>query len=201
MKLIYSPTSPYARKVRVVILEKKLGNQVDLVNLAPSELPDELVKANPLSRIPTLIRDNGAPLIDSPFICEYLDQLGNDAGRLSGQGDDVWNIKHLHAMGDGILDTIFSVSMERRRDESEQSPAYIKGQVNRVQRTVDALNKEVGTFSANPKLGELTVACALGYIELRLSNDMDWRAGNSALADWFAEISKRPSLAQTEPPK
>ena len=201
MKLIYSPTSPYARKVRVVIIEKQLENQIDLVNLAPAELPSELVKANPLSRIPTLVRDNGAPLIDSPFICEYLDSLGNDAGRLSGQGEGIWDIKHLHAMGDGILDTIFSVSMERRRDESEQSPAFIKGQVTRVQRAVDALNEEVGNFSADPKLGELTVACALGYIDLRLSNDMDWRAGNSALADWFTEISKRPSLAQTEPPK
>ena len=75
MKLIYSPTSPYARKVRTVIIEKQLENQVDMVNLAPADLPQELLIANPLSRVPTLIRDNGAPLIDSPFICEYLDSL------------------------------------------------------------------------------------------------------------------------------
>ena len=201
MKLIYSPTSPYARKVRVVILEKELESQVGLVILAPSELPAELLKANPLSRIPTLVRDSGSPLIDSPFICEYLDSLGNNAGILSGMGEDIWAVKHLHAMGDGILDTVFSVSMERRRNESEQSPAFIKGQVARVQRTVNALNEEVASFSSKPKLGELAMACALGYIDLRLSNDLDWRAGNSHLSDWFAEISKRPSLANTEPPK
>jgi glutathione S-transferase len=201
MKLIYSPTSPYARKVRVVILEKNLESQVDLVNLAPSELPVELLEANALSRIPTLVRDNGSPLIDSPFICEYLDSLGNNAGTLSGIGEDLWAVKHLHAMGDGVIDTVFTISMERRRNKSEQSPVFIKGQVARVQRTVNALNKEVGTFSREPKLGELAMACALGYIDLRLSNDLDWRNGNSPLSNWFSEISKRPSLINTEPPK
>ncbi len=201
MKLIYSPTSPYARKVRVVILEKKLENHVDLVNLAPSELPIELLKANPLNRIPTLVRDNGSPLIDSPFICEYLDSLGNNPVVLSGTGEDLWAVKYLHAMGDGIIDTVFTVSMERRRNEIEQSATFIKGQVARVQRTINTLNEEVAIFAREPKLGELSMACALGYIDLRLSNDLDWRVGNSSLSNWFSEISKRPSLANTEPPK
>jgi len=201
MKLMYSPASPYARKVRAVIIEKQLEDQVNLVTLAPSDLPQELLDASPLSRVPTLVRDNGEPLIDSPYICEYLDSLGSDAGRLSGQGDDVWAVKHLHATGDGIIDSAFSISMERRRDENEQSPGFIKKQIARIARGVNALNEEVKNFSNEPKLGELAVACSLGYLDLRLSNDLDWRTNNTDLANWYAEISKRPSMAQTEPPK
>ena len=140
MKLLYSPTSPYARKVRAVIIEKGLEDSVELVSLAPSELPKELLAANSLARIPTLVKNDGSPLVDSPVICEYLDSLGDDAGALSGTGDNVWDVKHLHAFADGIIDTIFSIAMERRRDVSEQSPGYIQGQLTRISRGISTLN-------------------------------------------------------------
>lgn len=201
MKLLAAPTSPYVRKVRVLVIEKQLQDQVEIVNVAASDLPAELVNANPLARIPTLVRDDGSSLVDSPVICEYLDSLGKDAGERSGTGDDVWAVKHLHAFADGVIDTVFSIAMERRRDESEQSPAYIKKQIERIARGVAALNAQVGSFAETPNLGEIAVACCLGYMDLRLANDIDWRKENAALAEWFAEVSKRPSLTQTKPPQ
>ncbi len=201
MKLFSSPTSPYARKVRALIIEKQLENQVEIIPTAPAELPKDLLAANPLGRIPTLLTDDGMPLIDSPVICEYLDSLGSNAGERSGQGEGVWAVKQLHAFADGIIDTVFTISMERRRDESEQSPGYIKGQIKRIKRGVEALNTQAKTLASVPNLGEIAVACCLGYMDLRLSNDYDWRADNADLAAWYADISKRPSIAQTQPPQ
>jgi len=201
MKLLAAPTSPYVRKVRALIIEKQLEDQVDVVTVTTADLPDELLNANALARIPTLVLDDGSSLIDSPVICEYLDSLGDDAYARSGSGDHVWAVKHLHAFADGVTDTVFSIAMERRRDENEQSPGYIQKQIARIARGVSALNAQVSSFADTPNLGEIAVACCLGYMDLRLSNDIDWRKDNSALADWFAEISKRPSLAQTKPPQ
>lgn len=201
MKLFSSPTSPYARKVRALIIEKQLEGQVEIIQTAPSELPQDLLAANPLARIPTLLMDDGTPLIDSPVICEYLDSLGDKAGERSGTGKDVWTVKHLHAYADGIIDTAFTISMERRRDESEQSPSYIQGQVKRIERGVEALNTQAKTLSAVPNLGEIAVACCLGYLDLRIGNDYDWRANNPDLAAWYADVAKRPSIARTQPPQ
>ncbi len=201
MKLLYSPASPYARKVRVLIIEKNLQDQVELVPVVPADKPDSLISANPLGRIPTLVRDDGSSLFDSPVICEFLDTLGDGTDGRSGTGDGQWAVKHLHAYGDGISDTVFTVSMERRRDASEQSPAYINSQVARVARGLSDLNHRVGDFALTPNLGEIAVACSLGYADLRLAKDLDWRAANPALAAWYGEICKRPSMAQTEPPK
>lgn len=201
MKLIYSPTSPYARKTRAVVIEKNLQDSVELLNLSPGDNPDVLLTANSLNRIPTLIRDDGKPLIDSPFICEYLDSLGENAGQLTGSGDDIWEIRHLHAFADGIIDSIFIIAMERRRDAGEQSPSYIQKQIERISRGLGTLNTQVSGFPAEPNLGLITVGCVLGYMDIRLQNDLDWRAEFSNLASWYAEFSKRPSMVETAPPQ
>lgn len=167
MKLIYAPTSPYARKTRVVVIEKELQGSVELLSLAPGELPKELLDANALSRIPTLVRDNGKTLIDSPFICEYLDSLGDNAGQLSGHGDDAWEIRHLHAFADGIIDSIFIIAMERRRDENERSPSYIDTQIKRISRGLASLEAQASGFPTEPNLGLITVGCTLGYMDIR----------------------------------
>lgn len=200
MKLIYSPTSPYARKTRAVVYEKDLSDQVEFLNLSPADNPEALLNANALNRIPTLVRDDGRPLIDSPYICEYLDSLGANAGQLSGEGDAVWEIRHLHAFADGIIDSIFVVAMERRRDESEQSPSYIQKQIERVSRGLAHLEAQVSDFPEDPNLGLIALGCALGYMDIRLQNDVDWRAANPALASWFEVFSRRPSMVETAPP-
>ncbi|NQV98275.1 MAG: glutathione S-transferase N-terminal domain-containing protein [Rhodospirillales bacterium] len=200
MQLIYSPTSPYARKTRAVVIEKNLQDQVEFLNLSPGDNPKALLDANALNRIPTLIRDDGKPLIDSPFICEYLDSLGADAGRLTGHGDAVWEIRHLHAFADGIIDSIFAIAMERRRDAGEQSPAYIQKQLERIGRGLNTLNGQAAGFSSEPDLGQFAVGCTLGYMDIRLQNDLDWRATCPNLATWYAAFSKRPAMAETAPP-
>ena len=200
MKLIYSPSSPYARKTRAVVIEKKLTDKVEFVNLSPADNPKLLLDANPLNRIPTLILDNGKPMIDSPVICEYLDSLGDHPGQLTGHGDAVWDIRHMHAFADGILDSIFAISMERRRDESEQSPSYIQKQIARIGRGLATLDAQVAGFSQDPDLGVITVGCVLGYMDIRLQNDVDWRADCPRLATWYAEFSKRPAMVETAPP-
>lgn len=200
MKLLFSPTSPYVRKVRALIIEKQLEDQVEMVTVVTTDLPDNLLDANPLARIPTLILDDGSTLFDSRVIMEYLDSLGRDAGARSGQGEGVWAVKHLHAWADGILDSIFIIAMERRRPENERSPAYIEKQLGKIERGIAGLDAKVSEFSEIPNLGEIAVACCLGYADLRLSHDLDWRASNPVLAAWFSGISTRPSISETTPP-
>ena len=200
MKLIYSPTSPYARKTRIVVIEKNLQDRVEFLNLSPGDNPEALLNANSLNRIPTLIRDDGKPLIDSPFICEYLDSLGDNAGQLTGYGDDIWETRHLHAFADGIIDSIFVIAMERRRDAGEQSPSYIQKQIERISRGLGTLDAQASDFASEPNLGLITIGCVLGYMDIRLQNDVDWRADCPNLATWYGEFSKRPSMLETAPP-
>ena len=197
MKLYYSPTSPYARKVRIVALERGLDGGIEMIPATPFENP-VVAAANPLSKIPALVLDNGEALYDSPVICEYLDSLGDGLRVIPASGDARWATLRLQALADGVLDAAFSTVMEMRRAEPERSEEWLQRWRASILRAIVAAADEPATTAADQNLGQITLACALGYVDFRLPG-IDWRAAAPGLVAWFDAWSQKPSFAATIP--
>ena len=201
MKLYQSPASPYARKVRALLIETGLDALVDEMLQAPRENTRGFHKKNPLARIPVLETDKGEILFDSPVICEYLDSLSKKRKLFPAAGAARWRALKLQALGDGIMDAAVPLRQETVRPDGEKSPEFISRTQANILRTLDALNAEArgAKLPAQPSIGTLSVACALGYLDFRFPH-LEWRKGRAALAKWFEAFGKRPSIARTAPP-
>jgi glutathione S-transferase len=199
MKLFVTPNSPYARKVRIVLLEKRIECEMVEVDLSS---PDSPVPAyNPLGKIPTLVLDDGSVLYDSPVITEYLDKktpvmhLIPVARRIE--------VRRWEALADGICDAAVAVVMENRRDPAKQDEQVIARQRTKVERALRALSEELGgnkwcvgnTFG----LADIAVCCALAYLSNRMP-EINWREMYPNLAALYAKLLQRPSFASTTPP-
>jgi glutathione S-transferase len=200
MKLYYSPTSPYVRKVMICVHELGLIEPVQTVptNVTPTSPPSEYARHNPLMKVPTLERADGKHLFDSLVICEYLDALGGHK-LFPAAGNARWDALHLHALGSGINDATLLV-----RYESALRPAalrwddWCKGQWSKVDRGLDALDAEAGAWNDTFLIGQVAVTCALGFLDFRFT-DRAWRTGRPALAAWFDRVSQRDSVQRTQP--
>ena len=199
MQLIMSPASPFVRKIRVLVREAKLTDVVEEIDVATTPLASasEAVDANPLGRIPALIRDEGPALYDSRVISRYLDDY---AGSGLYPSSRLWEILTLEATGDGIMDSTVSMSYEMRlRPEEKQSEDWINAQWGKVERTLDAIGSRWMSHLEGPlNMGQISVACALSYIDFR-HDVRNWREGRKALADWHAGFSDRQSMIDTVP--
>lgn len=198
MKLFYANTSPYARKVRVVAAEKNLDGRIEAVLCNPFDESPELKAANPLSKIPSLVMDNGEALYDSPAICEYLDSLDPNNRLIPEKGPARWTVLRRHALADGILDAAFAIVMERRRPEGEQSPSWIERWSAAIGRSVDVLETEIASFPTETDLAHVSIGCALAYLDFRLP-DQEWRTGHPETVKWFETFAERPSMKDTRP--
>lgn len=196
MKLFFSPNSPYARKCRVVILEKGLEG-IELVSLMPSDNPPELWAVNPLGTVPALVTRDGLHLCESPVICEYLDGLPSGAARLLPEQDRVC-ILALAALADGIMDAAVTCVMEGRRPQERQWQAMVERKQNAILRAIDKISKVKFDLSAPLTLGTLNTAIALLYVDFRLPH-LPWRSEHPALAAWVDAINRRPSFTATLP--
>ena len=196
MKLHFSPTSPYVRKVRAVAAEKGLTDRIELLDSSPW-VENDLATANPAGRVPALETDDGLALFDSRVICEYLDELG-DGPSLFPAGADRWAVLRTAALAEGILDAGVSIANERRKDETHWSDWYIGRQQEKIHRSLDVLESEIDTLSGPTNIAQIGVGVALGYIEFRGHVD-DWRKGHPKLTAWYEEFSDRPSMAATAP--
>ena len=197
MKLYIAAPSPFARKCRIVAREKGLADRIAEMTVDPYANAPELLASNPLVQIPTLIAEDGLPLNDSPVICEYLDSLG--AGpRLIPQGDARWATLRLQALADGVLDAAFSSVMETRRPEAQRSEEWLTRWRASIARAVTAAGVEPARTSPELNLGQITLACALGYLDFR-HPDIDWRRAAPELTPWFETWAARPSFAATVP--
>lgn len=200
MRLFHAPTSPFARKVRVLIAEKGIGG-IELVAVSPFDAPAELAGSNPLSKVPALILGDGLALYDSPVICEYLDWVSGDPLMIPRDGDQRWQVLRRQALANGIMDSCLSLALEiNRRPDNERSPSWIEHWCRTMRRSTDALEAEIGSYAASVDIGHVATACALAYLDLRAAKHLDWRAGRPALADWFAAFSQRPSMLATQVP-
>jgi glutathione S-transferase len=197
LKLYYSSVSPYARKVRVLIAEKGLEDRIALQSRLPFERPAELVALSPLSKVPCLVLEDGTPLYDSPFICEYLDRLFGPE-LLPANGPARWVALGRQALADGVLDAGVSIRQERARPESERSPSWITRQAEVIDRSLNAFEKAIADFGGSFSVGHIALGCALGWLDFRMP-DHDWRAKRPGLARWFDQISARASMIATRP--
>ena len=197
MKLRYSPTSPYVRKVTVAAIETGLDKRIERILTIPASSPD-LASDNPLGKVPTLILDNGERLIDSPVIVEYLDSLHSGAKIVPTSGDARWKALRLQALADGILDAAVLRLMETRRPANEQSKAWMERQRTVVNRSLDWLEQHVASLDDTVTIGNLTVAIVGDYLDFRFPQD-DWRKDRPKLAEWQQRFASRPSMRETYP--
>jgi glutathione S-transferase len=203
MKLRYSPTSPYVRKVIVLAMETGLNDRIERIPEAVSPTkPNAAVAAeNPLTKLPTLMTDDGIVLFDSPVICEYLDSLHNGPKLFPPTGKARWVALRQQALGDGILDAALLARYESIRPQEFQWSEWMAGQMRKLRGGLAALDGKVGEGAlAGPlNIGQITVGCMLGYLDFRYASE-NWRDKHKALAGWYAEFSKRPSMQATVPP-
>lgn len=201
MKLIGSLTSPYVRKVRVVLAEKRIDYemQVDLPWNEDTKVPEH----NPLGKVPVLLLDDGTSLFDSRVIVEHLDTI-TPLGRLIPEGNrERTLVKRWEALADGISDAAAAAVIESRRPAKLQSKDWIARQRGKIDKGLKAVSIELGekTWCSGDayNLSDIAVGCALGFLDLRLP-DIDWRASYPNLEKLYAKLMQRASFKDTVPP-
>ncbi|WP_420585647.1 glutathione S-transferase [Ruegeria sp.] len=201
MKLYHSPTSPYVRKVMVLLHETEQLQDVELETVAstPVSPAAPLLSKAPLTKVPALERSDGPTLFDSRVICAFLDARAK-AG-MYPEGSARWDVLTLEALADGILDAALLMTYEARlRPEDKQWDDWVEAQWVKIDRACAVLNQRWMAHLSGPlDMGQIAVGCALGYLDLR-HDARGWRKGNDALAAWYAEFSARPSMVETRPP-
>lgn len=198
MKLRYSPTSPYVRKVSVVAIETGLEARIERVATDIRAPTAEFHRDNPLGKVPTLITEGGETLYDSPVICEYLDSLHDGIPLFPPPGGPRWTALRRQALADGIADAGVAVRLEMLREDAERSRTWIARQTEKVGRGLDALEEEAAGLGAACTIGHIAIGCALGFVDFRLP-ELDWRQGRIELARWYDAFAARPSMAATVP--
>jgi glutathione S-transferase len=200
MRLYFSPTSPYVRKVMVLLHETGQMDAVELVtgSGSPVDPGTAPLEANPLGKVPALERPDGPALYDSRVICQYLDMRAK-AG-LYPEGARRWDTLTVEATGDGILDAALLMVYEGRlRPEELRFAPWVEGQWAKVDRALDALETRWMAHLQGPlEAGQIAVACALGYLDFR-HGARGWRSGRPHLAAWYAGFAERPSMQATIP--
>ena len=202
MKLHDSPTSPFARKVRVLLLETGLDGRVDKTARAvtPTSPIDAVNADNPIGKVPALVTDDGLSLYDSPVICEYLDGQQDGPRMFPAEGPARWLALRRQALGDGLLDAAILGRYETAlRPEDYRWQPWLEAQMLKIERSLDAMEAEAGALGDGADIGTITIACALGYLDFRYG-DNDWRACRPGLAAWYEGFAQRPSMRETEPP-
>jgi glutathione S-transferase len=199
MLLRHSPTSPFVRKVTVTAAELGLAERIAWKSTNPWDPNDDLPNDNPMGKVPALILDNGETLYDSGVICEYLDSLHHGEKLFPAEGERRWQALRLHALADGILEAAVARLIERSRRPSELYWAdWDTRQAEKVTRVLDMLEHNEDVLEERLTIAQITVGCALGYLDFRFP-DEDWRAARPKLAAWFETFSKRPSMQATVP--
>ena len=199
MKLHWSPRSPFVRKVMVVVHELGLADRIACVRtVAASTKPHAaLMQDNPLSKIPTLVLDDGTVIYDSPVICEYLDGLGATPKLHPAEPKARLAALRRQALGDGFLDMLVLLRDERMR--SSPSDAHKASAATRKAAVLKSLDQEVDNLAATPfGIGHVAIGCALSYLDFRYA-DEDWRKDHPRIAIWHATFATRPSVRATEP--
>jgi len=199
MKLYGSLTSPYVRKVRVLLAEKRLDCEFVVADPMASDSP--ISAHNPLGLVPTLVRDDGFVLFDSPVILEYLDSLSAPALIPPG-GEPRWRVLRWAALADGILDQAVARTMELRRPAALRSAQANARREEKIARALDFAERELpaGEHPAEERftLADIALLAAIEYVDFRYPHD--WRATRPRLAAWHERVRERPAFAATRPP-
>lgn len=199
MKLYGSLGSPYARKVRIVLAEKNIPHEFIVARGSAPGSP--VPPLNPLGKIPTLLRDDGRALYDSPVIVEYLDSLGSGPKLIPEDFDGRIEVKRWEALGDGVAEATVNINHEYREPpEKQRSAEWFTKQREKIDRSLALMEKDLGDrefcFGGRFTLADIAAGYALGYLDHALP-EVEWRSGHPALARFAARMATRPSFAGT----
>ncbi|WP_306007227.1 glutathione S-transferase [Aquicoccus porphyridii] len=199
MELIYAAASPYVRKVRTLLHETGQSDDVTLVPVktSPTATPDVVRAANPLGKIPALVRPDGPAIYDSRVITRYLDARAGGGFYPEAR---IWEVLTLEATADAIMDAAILITYENRlRPPEHRSDDWIEAQWSKVAHAVRAVNDRWMSHLAGPvDMGHVAIGCALGYLDFR-HDARGWRKGCDALDDWFTVFASRDSMQATAP--
>ena len=200
MKLIGSLTSPYVRKIRIVLAEKKID--YDFVLDSPWVEGNQVATLNPLGKVPVLVLDDESTLYDSRVIAEYLDTVAPNNRLIPASGRERINVKRWEALADGVLDAAVAAFLEARRPDGERSPSWIERQRGKTALALKAMSDELGEqpwcHGPGLSLADIAVGCALGYVSFRLP-DIRWGEQYANLAHLYEKLMQRSSFADTVP--
>lgn len=201
MKLIGSLTSPYVRKVRVVMAEKKLECQFELEDVWSPDT--EIQTYNPLGKVPCLIMEDGGALFDSRVIVEYLDTLSPYNRLIPQAGRERAAVRCWEALADGVLDAAVTVFKERQRPTEQISQAWIDRHLGKINASLKAMSEALGDQAfcrgTGVSLADIAVGCALAYLNFRFA-EIQWRSTYPNLATLHDKMTTRPSFTDTAPP-
>lgn len=201
MKLHWSPRSPYVRKVMIFAHETGLADSIEPMRsvVGLTKHNPTVMRDNPLSKIPTLVLEDGRALFDSAVICEYLDSLHGGTPLFPRSGAARWEALRWHALGNGLLDALILWRNEREREPQKKLQALMDAFEVKTRAALKTLETEAAALEAAPfGIGHIAIVCALGYLDFRYP-DLDWRAAQPRLAAWFGKVSQRPSVQKSAP--
>ena len=203
MKLLGSVASPYTRKVRIVLAEKKIDCDFETVDVNPPENP---VNAhNPLGKVPALVLDDGTALFDSRVIVEFLDNVSPFSRLIPDDNRERVAVRRWEALADGSLDAGLLIRYESLRPKKEQSKAWSDKQAGKLKRGLAVIAAELGDkawcHGDRYSLADIAVGCCLGWVEFRKPGGVDWRGPYPNLALFYDRLMERPAFADTAPPK
>jgi glutathione S-transferase len=201
MKLLASLASPFTRKVRVVLAEKKIDFEMELVDVQPVDTP--VNRHNPLGKIPTLVLEDGTALYDSRVIVEFLDNASPFSRLIPGDIRERVQVRRWEALADGVVDAGILVRYEAMRDEKEQSKAWRDKQVARMQRGMAQMAAEIEGRTCchgdRYSLADIAVGCCVGWLGFRKPGDIDWQVQYPALARHHQKLMERAAFSETVP--
>jgi glutathione S-transferase len=196
MTLHWSPRSPFVRKVMIAAHEMKLQDRIQCVRtvVAPTKVNEELLRDNPLSKLPTLVLEDGDALYDSRVILEFLDTQHGGPSLFPQAGPERLIALRNQALGDGLMDFALLWLIERFRGEGMQSEPLVTAFRAKRVAVVERLEKDIALLADRPlDVGHVTIGTALGYLDFRFPTE-DWRSGHPKLTAWHAEFAQRPSV-------
>ena len=201
MKLLSSTASPYTRKVRIVLVEKKIECEIQPVDVQPVENP--VNSHNPLGKIPTLVLDDGTALYDSRVIVEFLDGKSPISRLIPEDLRDRVAVRRWEALADGVLDAGLLVRYESLREAAERSKAWTDKQIARVKRGMAQMASDLGErtwcHGERYSLADIAVGCCLGWLGFRKPGGIEWHAEYPSLAKHYEKLMARPAFAETVP--
>jgi len=200
MKLVTSLTSPYGRKVRVMLLEKKIPFQLQVEN---PWSPDSVVSAlNPLGKVPVLVLEDGVSVFDSRVIVEYLDHVSPVGHLIPAEPKIRMGVRGIEALADGVTDAAVALYLEKKRAPDQQSSDWLVLQEKTLFRGLEALSEALGErpwyLDKNMTLADIACGCMLGYLDLRFP-DIDWRSAHPNLEKLADKLATRASFQETLP--
>ena len=193
MKLHFSQTSPFVRKVMICAHEKGIADQLELIE------GGAVADTNPLAKVPALIADDGEAIFDSLVICDYLDALGSGPALIPADRTARNLVLRRHALADGVMEAAVASVTEARRPEDKRWDQALAKQHSKIELALVVLERQAANFGDSVDLGTISVGAALGYLDLRMP-DLGWRESHPKLAAWYQAFATSASMQQTKPP-